>query len=232
MRLTQESNRGKKCLSGGRRESCTACSHILKAAMRKILLVLLVLLVCCRLSNKFCNVHTQCCRATAGKRTPRWAKIVIYKRKNLKKKWNTKRKIFCLAALCLQGLLSLDIFRSVAVVSLFARRRLTARDTGGCRRPAGSRFVLVPMQCKTATCRGEIRSPIVPLKRCFNDGLLTKAPLTQFSGSASNLPSSFTRIQRRALLIAAPAFFSFHTLTCFPTMQICNLVSTGVCLGS
>lgn len=63
--------------------------------------------------------------------------------------------------------LSLDIFRSVAVVSLFARRRLTARDAGGCRRPAGSRFVLVPVQCKTATCRVEMRSPIVPFKEVF-----------------------------------------------------------------
>lgn len=54
-RLTQESNPGRKCRVAEEERLVTACLYVLKAATRKILLVLLV---CLRLSGKFRNVHT------------------------------------------------------------------------------------------------------------------------------------------------------------------------------
>lgn len=54
-RLAQESNRGRKCRVAEEERVVTARLDVLKAAVRKILLVLLV---CCRQCNTFCNVHT------------------------------------------------------------------------------------------------------------------------------------------------------------------------------
>lgn len=85
---------------------------------------------------------------------------------------------------------------------LFARQRWTAGDPGGCQSPAGSRFVLVPMQCETANVSRWNEIPCCAFKEVFQrgPGSLGTNTESRHGGSwradqspfASNLPSSFT----------------------------------------